>query len=343
MKPQRVSLDVTNFPDSGTLEQQILQIIEYGIRAPSTHNTQPWIFEFTGATVAVSLDTTRSLAYADRTGRDLYMSIGCLLTNIEIAAAYFRMHCTTEIGTADNTGLVAKITFEKSTGRNEEFSALLTAIDQRYNARGPLLPLSEAARQAIMETQLVGGVVGVFVENNTNMQKLGQITESGICAFHNNPNFRKEFSGWMRGNYSQLRNGIHGYSVFMNDVVSYIAPIVMRFINMGKMLGKLNAEGIAGAPLAAILLTEHDLPSDWIAAGKSLELMALRAFTQGAAASFYAAPIEHGPAREELRAMTNTTALLPQFLVVFGVPEKVLPTTPRESIASHTRPSTPST
>lgn len=34
-----------DFPSSGTIEEQIRFLLNYGVLAPSIHNTQPWIFE----------------------------------------------------------------------------------------------------------------------------------------------------------------------------------------------------------------------------------------------------------------------------------------------------------
>ena len=146
----------------------------------------------------------------------------------------------------------------------------------------------------------------------------------------------------MRGNRSPKRDGIHGYSVRMSLVLSYIIPTAMRFFNLGKKLGALNEKGIREAVLAGILLSTEDSPKAWVKTGMCMEELALTAFARGAAASFYAAPIEENSLREEVKKLTST-ALFPQFLIIFGVPKNKLPTTPRLFVEERLYPSSKAT
>ena len=56
-------------------------------RAPSAHNTQPWLLEYAADRVELAYDPARELPAGDPTGRDLFLSLGALVEAVLIAAA----------------------------------------------------------------------------------------------------------------------------------------------------------------------------------------------------------------------------------------------------------------
>ena len=80
-----------DFPERGTLSEQIAVLLKYAVRAPSTHNIQPWLFRVTDNTIELWRDTERDLAYADPTGRCALISLGACFERLETSAKYFGM------------------------------------------------------------------------------------------------------------------------------------------------------------------------------------------------------------------------------------------------------------
>jgi hypothetical protein len=85
-------------------------LLIYSILAPSTHNSQPWLFKITDNLIEVYKNPKYYLPYADPLNRDLYISIGCCLENLIIASKYFRIFEKLEIILNDD--LVARILFK---------------------------------------------------------------------------------------------------------------------------------------------------------------------------------------------------------------------------------------
>src|SRR5512137_1296781 len=78
-----------DFPSAGTISDQLKFLLNYAVLAPSGPNTQPWKFKIKENEISLIADFGRSLPVVDPTDRTLYISHGCLLTNLFIAAERF--------------------------------------------------------------------------------------------------------------------------------------------------------------------------------------------------------------------------------------------------------------
>ena len=63
------------------------RIVELATRAPSVHNTQPWLWRAEGRMLELRADRRYQLAATDPTGRDLVISCGAALHQAEVAAS----------------------------------------------------------------------------------------------------------------------------------------------------------------------------------------------------------------------------------------------------------------
>src|SRR4051794_20740328 len=65
----------------------LVPVITAATRAPSVHNTQPWLFHIGGGGVRVYADNTRRLSVGDPTGTALRVSCGAAILNLRLAFA----------------------------------------------------------------------------------------------------------------------------------------------------------------------------------------------------------------------------------------------------------------
>ena len=68
------------------IASEIRKIIEYGTKAPSGHNTQPWKFTFSENEIQIHPDFERALPIVDPDNHALYISLGCSAENIILAS-----------------------------------------------------------------------------------------------------------------------------------------------------------------------------------------------------------------------------------------------------------------
>ncbi len=62
------------------------ELVRAATLAASGHNTQPWTFAITENAIAIHPDYTRQLAAVDPNDRELWISLGCALENLLVAA-----------------------------------------------------------------------------------------------------------------------------------------------------------------------------------------------------------------------------------------------------------------
>jgi nitroreductase len=78
-----------DFPSAGTISDQLKFLLNYAVLVPSGPNTQLWKFSIKENEISLIADFSRSLPAVDPTDRTLYISHGCLLTNLLMAAEHF--------------------------------------------------------------------------------------------------------------------------------------------------------------------------------------------------------------------------------------------------------------
>src|SRR5689334_10001846 len=77
-----------SFPRRAPIEQQLQHLLRYAILAPSARNTQPWRFAVQTNTVGIFADLERRQPISDPDKRELYISVGCALENLLVAAEH---------------------------------------------------------------------------------------------------------------------------------------------------------------------------------------------------------------------------------------------------------------
>lgn len=70
------TVSALDLPDFGTSGEKLKFLLRYAMLAPSTHNTQPWLFHIRGDEVELYADRTRVLHTMDPEDRQLIMSCG---------------------------------------------------------------------------------------------------------------------------------------------------------------------------------------------------------------------------------------------------------------------------
>lgn len=304
--------------------QIILEILSCATRAPSTHNSQPWLFKIVPNGVSVFYDKKLKLPEADKNGRDLFISMGCMLENMKIAAIHFGFEMFTKISIDEGNQHVAEITFfEKLSELKKKDDKMFNQIIRRVNGRGKFkeekIPenISEKIKNIVNEFTDYKISLTMLTEKK-NINKMAMLTQESIHAVYHRPSFRLEMSHWMNSNLSKKKEGIPGYSLRMPLFLSIIIPFIIRHFNIGKFLGKLNFKSLNSAPLIIVLSSSIDTKENWIHIGQCAEKVMLFLQSEGFQTSIFVGSVEIGGLYKQVQELTGLMSDRPQFVFAVG-------------------------
>ncbi len=335
-------INPTSFFKLSLSEDKIKFLLGYAILAPSTHNSQPWLFKVAESSCKIYYDAKKILPQADPKGRDLYISLGCAIENLIIAAKYFNLFPKADYGPFAEKGLAAQVYF--SFGNTQEdtvrkdLEKLFSAIPKRINARGSF-------QEALVDTKIISSILsGIeqedyfsdqlevkLIESKEKIEQIASLTAEGIRIAYQNRLFRKEMSDWLRNSFTRKKDGLPGYALKMPAILSFIFPILVRFKHLGNLLAGLNKKSISSAPLVFIISSKRNVPLIWLQVGRLAERLMLEFTRYSYDTSIFVAAIEIGEIYKKLQSIIKTT-LTPQFLFVVGKVDSLHKPTPRYSV-----------
>lgn len=110
------------------------ELIQKAIKAPSGHNTQPWKFKTDEDSITIYPDYNRSLPIVDADNHALFISLGCALENLVIAAQHFgfKTNITYYTEQAGSESIVVQLT---PSSAEKENGVLFNSIDIRQATR----------------------------------------------------------------------------------------------------------------------------------------------------------------------------------------------------------------
>ncbi len=290
-------IDEKDFPKHGIIEEQIRFLIGYGILAPSTHNTQPWLFEVAGNRLILKINPSLMLPQADPSGRGLQISLGCCVANISVAAGHFGLDVDCAWSEAEVT-----LVFSKSAKIGVR-DALFDGITKRYSAKLAYesSPLWVEHKSALLSIEDAGGSQLTLLTDVSDIQKAAESQRQATLDFAGNKAFFKELGQWLRATNTKMADGMPGFVVGATNAQSVVMKTVIpRFGPAVKIMAKKDASLVGGSSAVGFITTDTDTKKAWFDAGRHYELLALQATVLGISMTPLAAQIESSKARPKL-------------------------------------------
>ena len=308
-------------------ESGLLDFVRSAVLAPSSHNSQPWSFSISGNEVSITLDTARRLKESDKNDRQAIISIGCAISNMEIAADYCGYVCSVE---NSREGIPVILRFSrKGDAHKGDDGHLANFISKRVTNRYPhkKKPLDGEVVRSIYALASNSLRIDVITEQSL-VRKLGVIAvDAGIDALEDSK-FRLELSSYLRPNSTRSPVGMPGFGFGFPTPLAALAPTLIRFFNMEKPARKENIALFEKTTALLILSTPNDTPEDWLSVGYAYEHIALLATRAGMATAPWAATVQIGEHYREVQKILGITER-PQFFSRIGFPTKNTKHSPR--------------
>jgi hypothetical protein len=275
------------------------------ILAASPHDTQPWLFAVSGASLVVFADRARHLGAFDPFRREMHLGLGCAIENLVRAAQAFGM-------AADVQPAVGRLTASPGTqpvlaarialaARPSSQDPLFDAIPRRHTNRGPYRDESIAPEPLRRLADLGSGpdVRVVLVTDGGARRELGAIIVAATDRIVADPEMSLDSVRWVRTGRSEILAHRDGVTIDTSGT-SRLMTVV------GKMLPDLGAATtdrfwldatrdvhVATAPVFGMLLVRDRLDmAQAIAAGRAWQRLHLAVTAQGLAAQPLNQPVE---------------------------------------------------
>jgi nitroreductase len=314
---------------TGTTDAAALRSwLQAAVLAPSSHNTQPWLFEIRGRRVHLLADRTRALPANDPADRELTISCGCALMNLRVAAAADnRSLLVATLPIPGDDDILAEVDLAPSGGELEAIGQLAAEIPRRrtYRKRFEHRPVPEAVTRALCEAAAAEGATLNVLGDPVDIDTVVTLVAEGDSQQWADPSWRRELAQWMHPR--RERDGLA-----MPGLVATIAQMVVRTFDMGNGVAARDRQLAEGSPVIAVLSTPHDDPGSWLIAGQALQRCLLSACAFGLQASYMNQPIEIPALRPRLQALLPGRPM-PQILLRLGYPSEQLDATPRRELA----------
>jgi nitroreductase len=305
---------------------QTLTLIHKAVLAPSSHNTQPWLFRVSNTIIDLLRDRTRALPVNDPDDRELTISCGCALMNLRIAAAASGYYPQVEaLPDSKEPDLLARVTITPASGSPVPEGSLLEFIEKRrtYRKRFASRDVDSSTIGHLVEAAHAEGVWLRPLLTEEAKQQAARLVAEGDAVQWANPSWRRELAAWM----GPRRRG-DGLTV--PALTAPVVQFVVRTFDMGGSVGAKDRQLAEASPLLAVLGTVSDTLHDWLLAGRALQRVLLVACRHGLQASYLNQPIQVPTLRPGLQHLIGGG--FPQILLRLGYPGDEIPPAPRRPI-----------
>lgn len=321
------NVDEYAFPRHDTIEQKLKFLLNYAVLAPSLHNTQPWKFEVQDHQIRVFADFSRHLPVADSDARELYMSIGCAIENLLIAARHFNLSAhVAYFSDIEDQLWVATLSFREHVGNSSlNDMELFYAIPLRHTNRQTYVnkPLSERDIQSLQACVNESEIRFQLTDDYGIKESVNNLLISADITQFADPDYRNELNNW-------ITQGEFGY----RWLVARIGQLATTYQNSHRITTKPDADVVLNAPLLALMSTTTNDRLAQIHSGQVFERIALTATMLNIGIQPLSQILQVSDLKQELSALFGTTAPFAQMVFRLGYTDVAQDATSRRGIHS---------
>lgn len=308
-----------------------IQMIEYAIKAPSGHNTQPWLFKINTGSIEIHPNMEKMLPVVDPDNRELFISLGCATENLCIAASKLGYRASVDI---NKSGIISIDLIKDST---ISASPLFEQIPLRQVNRSVYNDkiISKDTLDIIKNIELEDNIkMHLYQKGSSEFDTIKYYVQRGNAIQMNDKAFKDELKSWMRlnkGDQDKTNDGL-SYAVFgAPNLPKFIAkPIINGSIN-AKTQNKGDLKKIDSSSHFILFTSNSSSVIEWVNLGRSLERTLLQLTELNIAQAFCNQPNEIDDLAKQMKKYLNIENEYPSVLLRIGYGDK-MPYSRRKSI-----------
>jgi hypothetical protein len=304
------------FAKNSTAPAPLRELVRYATLAANGHNTQPWKFLIHENAIEIHPDYARRLPVVDPHDRELWISLGCALENLIIAARATRY--AAEVIYPDATDFITV----RLAADIPQANRLFDAIPPRQNTR------SEYDGQAIKRDDfglvqalsLEPGIVLQFVANPTDRERVLEYVNQGNLIQYADTAFLDELTYWLRFNKKEVLASLDGlYSRCSGnpEVPRWLGQLFVTSLHPQQQ-ADVDAQKLRSSPGVVVVASDSDDRTAWVRTGQVYERLALQLTALNIKSALLNQPIEVAGIRGQFQNAIGLGTARPQLLVRFG-------------------------
>lgn len=301
---------------------QMGTLVHYATLAANGHNTQPWKFTIQENAIEIHPDTSRGLSVVDPDQRELWISLGCALENLLIAA---RANGFDPAVTYPDTTDLIRV---RLTPGARQSSPLFDAIPLRQNTRSEYdgQPIRQADFDQIQALPLEPGVALRFATSPSDLETVLEYVNRGNLSQYADPAFLDELIFWLRFNKKESLASLDGLYTRCSGNPEVPRWLGKMFVSGGtpQQQADLDAKKLRSSAGAVVVASERDDKTAWVRTGQVYERLALQMTALNIKSAFVNQPIEVATIRSQFQNAVGLGGSLPQLLVRYGYGEEML-------------------
>jgi len=322
----------SDYPADGPMEERLKFLLRYAILAPSGPNTQPWKFAIHDCGISVLADLNRALPFVDPSNRTLFMSVGCAIANLAIAAKHFGFEPSISyFPDGQENDLVASVQLSAGQKPMDEQDGLFAQIQRRHTTKDRY-ENATIANHLLKELERninLPGLYLTYLADEGAKDRMADLVSRAHQIQLAKKEFRQNLGEWLRSNWTAEPDGMPLYTFGVPDVVSLGFPAAFKEFDLSRPVIYRDSGLIHDCSTLAVLTSDQDDKLTWTMCGFSLENLLLRATSYDIRASFFSQPIGLPILREELKNQINRGH--PQLIFSLGIAKPMRPS-PRRPI-----------
>lgn len=305
-------------------------LIRFATLAANSHNTQAWRFRASDKRIDILPDLARSTPAVDPDNHHLFVSLGCAVENLSVAAASRGVP-----GEASFDALANEISFAYSNGAATD-TALSDAIPKRQSTRGlydgSQLPLAEL--NMLADAAKTSGVDLVLITDGPKIHRIADLVIAGNTAQMADPGFVSELKHWLRCNprsAMESGDGLFGANTGNPSGPAWLGSRMFNFAFKAKTENEKYARQIASSAGIAVFASAKADPEHWVLAGRACQRFSLQATAMGLKHAYLNQPVEVANLRDDLANVIGLPGRRPDIVMRFGR-DAAMPFSPRRPV-----------
>jgi nitroreductase len=298
------------FPCTAPIEKQLQFLLRYAILAPSTKNSQPWRFVVEGNQVQLIAALERGQPVADPKNRELYISLGCALENLLVAAEQFGFHYGVNYFPERRPELAGIVHFAAGGGPSPERAGItLEAMVARHNDNSVYRPIAvpQTSKEQLQKCWVERDLRLDLTDNHRFLRWIEELTLQADRVEFANPSFRKELGYW-------IGQGVFGAP----QPLARLGGFAVSRMDLGEPVARQDRDIVESASLLGVISAVDDSHLTHLRAGQLFERIWLTATALGINVHPMSQTMRNPAMRRAVGSLLHIQGWIPQHLFRVG-------------------------